>query len=451
MTLTNDEQATIKRLVAKLNKKKAGNQTNYRYYYQKNIVPFIGIKDPLKQRSLSFMLGWGTQAVDLISERINFLNFYSEHNNADWVKEVNNVFHLNDFTNVEQAIKRDAGVVGTTYSSVWYGDPENNEPEIFITAESPLSTYGEMNLRSGLLDIAVQLNTFGEDLLVNLYTRNEIITAVRNKQGSWEELERVQHGFNQVPIFQHVSNADTMYPRGRTEITPALKTLIDDGIRALGDASRIRTYHADPLFFLKGLETKNLTDSNGNIVNNLSQLADSIINLPYNSTDGYAPSVEQITGTDPNVSLEVVDRLGKLAAREIGVSPAQFGFSTVNPSSAEAMNEADKGLILKTQTRIPQYSKTYKQMAKFVLKLKNIEVNADEMATLDTVFRRPSTPTPASFADYLSKMNAVGIFDKELPSFVYRGMEMSSVEILELKDWLANKPETETPENDIAL
>jgi len=445
MALTSDEQAIIKKLAKKLNTKKTGNNTNYRYYYQKNLVPLLGIKDPTKQRALSFMLGWASTAVDLVSERINLLNFYSEDANAEWLKDINNTFNVNNYSNIENALKRDAATVGTTYASVWWGDLDNNEPEIFMTAESPLSTYGEMNLRTGLLDVALQVTTMGDDYIGTLYTKNEIITVVRNKQNNWEELERIEHGYNEVPMFQFVNNADTMYPRGRSEITPALKTITDDGIRAFADSSRIRSYHSDPILFLKNLETKNLTDSNGNPVNNLSQLADSIINLPYNDAEKVSPDLQQIMSSDPNIALETVDRLAKLAAREIGVSPAQYGFNTVNPSSAEAMNEADKGLILKVSTRIPQYSKTNKHMAKFILKLKGIEVPQNELETLDTVFKRPSTPTPASFADYMAKMNAVGIFEKELPSFVYRGMEMSNVEILELKNWLKNNPNTEPP------
>lgn len=442
MALSSEEQALVKKLVKKLNGKRPNNQENYRFYYQKNLVPLLGVKDPRKQRALSFMLGWGSQAVDLPAQRINFLNFFNE-TNAEWVKEVNNVFHANDFSNIENAIKRDAGTVGTTYASVWYGDKDNNEPEIFMTAESPISTYGEMNLRSGLLDVAIQLTNMGGEYVATLYTKNETIICVRDNKGNWNEIERIEHGLNQVPIFQYVNDADTMYPRGKTEITPALKSIIQDGIRAFSDSSRIRSYYSDPMFFLSGLETKNLKDANGNDVTNISQLADSIINLPYNENNDYAPTLQQITANDPNVALETVDRLAKLAAREIGVSPSQYGFDTVNPPSAEAMNEADKGLILKVNQRIPQYSKTNKQIARFVLKLKEIEVPEQELATLDTVFKRPSTPTPASFADYMSKMQAVGIFDRELPSFVYRGMEMSNVEILELKNWLDNNPTTE--------
>lgn len=439
--LTDELHDAIKKYARKLDEKRPANQENYRLYYQKAVVPFLGIHDSAKQRTLSFVLGWASQPVDMLNERINYLNFYAP-GGGEWVDTINNSFTVNDFSAVENALQRDTGCVGTTYSNVWYGDENAGEPSVFITPESPLSTIGTLNPRNGLVEKGCQFYNKGGDWYAILYTKNETYSAVKLKnKNEWEELrpERIEHGLGQTPLFQIVNNADTMYPLGRTEITPAIKSIYQEGVRTFGDSSRIRSYFADPIRFIRGLETKGLMDTEGRLYTDFSQLSNRINTLPYNEDAGYSPEVQELTPNDPNIILESLDRLGKLMAREIGVSPSQIGFDTVNPASAEAMNEADKGLILRAQTRIPQYAKTYKQMARFVLKLKGIDVPTQELESLDVVFKRPSTPTPATFADFMSKMKAVGMFEEELPSFVYRGMEMNAVEIDELKEWLAKK------------
>ena len=60
----------------------------------------------------------------------------------------------------------------------------------------------------------------------------------------------------------------------------------------------------------------------------------------------------------------------------------------------------------------------------------------EEWNTIESVFMRPETPTPQASADRVVKLNAMGLFERELPTWVYREIGLSEVEIKETQEFI---------------
>jgi SAM-dependent methyltransferase len=128
----------------------------------------------------------------------------------------------------------------------------------------------------------------------------------------------------------------------------------------------------------------------------------------------------------------MIEKVARLAAREMGVPPSYLGFDSINPTSADAINAAESALIKRADERVRQLKRTYKKLGTVTLAVAGRE-RPENWNEIDSVFRNTQVVTPSASADRLSKNVAVGLYEKEYPDFVYRELGMSPAEIVEIK------------------
>lgn len=439
MALSLSEISNIERLEKKLRQKVILNQKPENYYYGNLTTKDLGVSTPPRFRYLNTVLGWGAAAVDTLDERVKFQGFYSPNNNVD---ELNRQFRENFLEVLQRPASLDAFITGIGFISTGMGDQELGEPDVIYRSESPNELTGDYNIRTLSMDSAIKLSQTGNIINATLWLADRTVTLVKDvKSKTWYEVERDEHELGFVPISPIINGYDSKYRMGRTEITTALKGHIDEGMRVLLGASVAREFFALPLRALTGGNPDDFKNEDGSPMNVWDLIAGKVMNIPYNAVESVMPTFEQLPGANPENIMNLIPPLARLAAREIGVPPSYFGFETANPTAADAIILADGKVIAKAKNRIPERQMAWKQAFGYGQRMLYGTL-PDEWDAVEATFMRPETPTPAAAADRMSKMNAMGVFEKSLPEFVYRELGMREVEILQLKQYLQTQQGT---------
>jgi hypothetical protein len=107
-----------------------------------------------------------------------------------------------------------------------------------------------------------------------------------------------------------------------------------------------------------------------------------------------------------------IDMLTAKLAAIASLPPHYMGLSTNNPASADAIRSAEAALIKKAQRKQRALGEAWEDTITLAMLVENGEV-PDTIATLETVWGDPATPTIAQAADASMKLLSVGITDVE--------------------------------------
>lgn len=434
------EVSAVDKLEAQLERAKKSNYKKNKYYYQKNRIKDLGINTPPSLVGMQVQLGWCKMAVDVLAERINWRGYYNpEASNAELAEItewLNGLYKDNFFEGEQQLALKDALTTGTGFISVGAGDVENGEPEVIWIAENSSTITVQYNKRKRTVESAFKLiagQKREEDTAI-LWLPDSTVELYRRGE-DWAEYDRDDHGAGVVGVVPIFNNSDSNYVYGRSEISRSLRDLMDSAKRTLVNAEINREYYARPQRFLIGVDAGDveLIDEHGSKM--IKTAAGDMVYLPYNNSDSVAPTISEFSANSPNAVMEMIKPIAVMAAREIGVPPSYMGFDAVNPSSADAINAAEAALTKRADARIVQLKRAYRRLANVSMAYAGRD-KPENWNSIDTIFDRTETLTPSAAADRSAKLSAVGIYEKELPNYLYRELGFSDAEIVELKDYL---------------
>lgn len=444
MAITVDESREIQNFESRLQRFAEVNNKKNKYYYQENRVKDLGVNTPKFMQNLDVVVGWPAASVDIQLERINCLGFYSPNEDDSNVQWLNSLWKQNYFESDQKNHQKDSMITGVSFISIAPGNVEKGEPEVLWMSENSSNITVDYDPRTRRVTRAFKrVKGPKKSFLGVLWTPNETIEMIKKEnQSQWEEVSRDVHNLGFVPVVPVFNSADSMFPYGKTEITKTIRSYTDIAMRIILSSEVMREYYARPVRAIIGgnpSDFDNLIVHEGKLVWKLA--SGDIINIPTSyGKDGKEidQRFEEFGSEDPTNVLKMIEFYGRLVAREIGVPPSYMGFDTINPSSADAINAADSKLIQRANQRIPQLKRTYKQLAEFSLKVAGREIG-EGFANTEANFARTDTITPQAAADRVSKLNAVGIFDKEMPEWVYRELNLNDVEIQQTKNFISAK------------
>lgn len=432
------------------------NREKFKYRYQQIQVKDWGISTPDRLLSMNTVLGWAGHAVDVLIERLSFRGFWSpEQGQDELVGWLNGIYNDNAMETAQSFFMADLFTAGTSYFSVGAGDPDKSEAPILWRPESPSSTFGHLNPRTNRLDNSLTLS-MSDDREVEtavLYLPHTTQTFKRNTRGGsgkWLLHSTDTHNLGRVPMVTAANAPDSNYPRGRSVISPALRGFVDAGMETLLNAGVIREFTAGPIKAVIGMDQADLIREDGTEIDRGELLQSKLLNLPYNSAEQVMPQLVQLQTQNPQVVFDMLKGYAKLAAQEIGVPASDFGFETVNPTSADAIRENDKRIIKRASAKLPALKQAYSELAELSMLITDTPL-PDDWTLIEPVFSRVETTTPQAAADRVIKMQQSGVFDTLLPLWVYRDLGLTEQEIKETQAFIKQKEGTNLIESLISL
>lgn len=428
------------------------NRDKNDYYYQKKNPTLFSTTDLIINQQCKSITGWATSAVDVIVDKIKMEGYYNPDPSDADLEEVtqwlNDIYRDNFFESEQNYAHKDSSITGTSFISVGKGIVENGEPEILWIAENSSTMTVDFDRRTRSVKSAFKIYKGDEDKddTAILYLPNSTINLKRSGNG-WEETSRDDHELGFVAVVPVFNNADSRYMHGKSDITPSLRYFIDTAQRILYETETNLRRLSSPIRYVAGMSDKDLEGIKQNGSSVLKFQKGDFLYLPNNLVDAaqggapIVPTIGQLPANDPNIVLNMIQSIARLAAHEAGVPETTFGFSTVNPTSADAINAADNGLNKRAAARIEQLKRTYKLLAKVSLAVAE-KSQPENWNLIDSVFKNTQVSSPNAVADKLSKEVAIGLFDKEYPEFLYRELGYSAAEIIDLKRVVRNNTNT---------
>lgn len=401
MSLTSDELGLINHLVTKLKHHDSKNGELERYYEGKNRLKDLGISIPPSLKLIDSVVGWAGTAVDVLEERLDFEGYIGDNYG------LNEIYRANELDLEASLGHKDALVYGVGFVVV--GKGMEGEPDPLITIESPKRMTAIYDLRSRRLLAALLLNrnSAAEPSTGSLYLPDQTIYLEFYK-GRPLDVARDVHNLGRVPVAPLVNNPRSGDPDGRSEISRAVRSITDSGVRTMLGAEVAREFYSAPQRYVMGAKEDMFLDADGNPLNPWSVIQGRVLGVPYNDDDNVMPTVGQFNANSPQPYFDQVRMLAQMMAAETAIPASYFGFQTDNPSSADAIRQMEARLVKRAERRQKQFGRTWTEVARLALLVRDGELPADFQA-IRPIWRDASTPTRAAAADEAVKLIQAGV------------------------------------------
>lgn len=402
MSLTNDEVLLIEALVEKLRRHQWQNAIRERYYESKNRLKDLNISIPPGLKNLDTVVGWGGTVVDVLEERLDFEGYIGGDQFG-----LSEIYRANELDLESSQGHKDALIYGTGF--VFIGKGMEGEPDPLITIESPKRATAMYDMRTRR-PIAALLANWADDGTVesgSVYLANETIYFERMNR-TYVEAFRDVHNLGRVPCAPLINNPRSGDPWGRSEITRAVISLVDSAVRTLVGAEVAREFFSAPQRYILGADESAFLTADGQPTSGWSVIQGRVLGLPYNDDAGVMPQVGQFQSNSPAPYFEQIRAYANLLAAESAIPSSYLGYPSDNPASADAIRAMEARLVKKAERRQKQFGRTWQEVARLALLIRDGEVPAD-FGAVRPIWRDSSTPTMAASADAAVKLIQAGV------------------------------------------
>jgi hypothetical protein len=430
MPLNSSEYANIDGLYNQLRRFDAVNLEKQYLYEGKNKVKPLGIAIDPKLVRVQTSLGWVSTVVNVFEERLDFQGFLDKSGSTG----IQDIVRANDLDLESTLAHRDALIYGVGFVAVGSGNPELGEPTPLITVESPKKFTADYDLRTRRIKsaLSVNRNMKGQPISGALYLDNETI-YLEYLNSKWVESFRDVHNLGRVPVARIVNNPRTGEVNGSSEITPAVKDIIDSATRTLQHMAITSEFYSAPKYALLGAARDAMEDSDGNPINALKAITGNVWDIPLNDDAGtpIMPQLEQMTASSPTPFIDQIKLYAQLLSQATGVPSNYLGFHTDNPTSADALKAMEIRLIKASERKQISFARGWMEVARLALLVRDGEVPEDFNQNVSVQWKDPAQITQSAAADATFKLIQAGVLlpDSEV-TYSRLGMTDTDKEIL---------------------
>ena len=321
----------IEYLRRKLEQKRTRVLLRYDYYEMKNHVKDFNITTPEIFRNLNAVLGWCGKAADSMADRLVFREF--ENDNFD----LNEIFMMNNGD-----ILFDSAVLSATIAScsfIYIAPDRDGYPRLRVIDGAnatgridPVTGmltegYAVLERKDGTLDGKPTLEAYfvpGKTTIINRV--NGISKPYINK-APYPLL---------VPI---VYRPDARRPFGHSRISRSCMGIMQGALRTLKRSEISAEYYSFPQKYILGMS------QDAEEMNKEKASMSTLLRIDKDE-DGDKPTVGQFTQQSMSPYTEQIRTYAALFAGETGLTLDDLGFTTDNPSSAEAIKASHENLRL---------------------------------------------------------------------------------------------------------
>jgi hypothetical protein len=416
--LSSDEQSLIGEMLERLSHYDIKNQVKEDYYEAKQKVTQLGLSLPPAFKNLQTTVGWAGTTVDVLRERLEWEGWTSDTGDDFGLRDV----YLENQLHVDSGkLIMDALIFGTAFLVVGAAQPGSGEPNPLITVESPRRMTGIWNARTRRLSAALGVNAVdgntGKVTDVTLYLPNANIRAESSGDGDWFELERNEHNLGRVLVVQVFNRTRASKQGGKSEITRAIRSYVDIGVRTLTGMEVSREFYAFPQRYILGAEKEMFQNSDGTMRPGWQTMMSSIWAAPDvledktdSTSERHRVDVGQFPQGSPEPFLAILRNLTQMVAGESGMPAHYFGFATDNPASADAIRAGEQRLIKQAEERQAGFGAGLNEAGKLAILVRDGKL-PDGINALTSKWRDPATPTQAASADAITKLVGAGVLD----------------------------------------
>ncbi len=422
--LTSDELELINRMHSELVKFRRKNEEKWRYYDGEVNLKNMEIAVPSTMISVEASIGWGGVIVDALDERIDWLGWSADGDQAEGLQRVARENLLSTEFN---KVKLDSLVTGVGFLEVTAGG--DGEPDVIINAVSSSDATYIWDDRANRVaaGLVVKTGPEGEEFLT-LYMLDRTVNVVRANGVSTVTRHWHRRGRCGLVAFPNKSRAGRV--RGQSELTKPVRYAIDHAQRTILEMEYNREIYTTPQKWFANILPEDLGfDSESEVeMSEFDRIKKGFdvamtraVILPVqegeNGQNGPNPVTGQYQSAPPTPYIDELKMITQLLASYSGIPSSWFGFHTDNPPSAEGQRALESRNVKMSERRCTAYSGPMDSDVAFIVqsilaaryKGEVVEPSAEWLAGVVSRWRDPATPTVAAATDAVVKQIGSGM------------------------------------------
>lgn len=405
--LTEDEYEKLTELANAFNYHSGRNATKDKYYEGHVTLSDVnlGIALPKPLNELVIGCNWGQKAVDALAARSMFDGFVGNGGNIDGLSKM-----IADNRLVAEYTKacRDELKYGCVFATLSADDSIGCR----IRFHSPSSASALWNGEKGRIDCGLAIIDTAPDesqkdtwtpSIVNFYTDTDII--VLERYGSQWTAERHTHQMKRPLMEPLIWNSTNSKPFGRSRLKRAIRSLIDEYIRTVANATIALEFDTTPQKYILGVTDKQYDAITSD---KFKQYVGSILAATTNPETGENPDFGQLAQGSLNPHVEKMRMTATQFAAATGLTVTDVGVvNDANPTSSDAILAQSQTLVLMAQqlnTTNGDALRTIACMAQAISRNVTLEELTDEERNIMAHFKNPAMPSVAVTADAAIKI-----------------------------------------------
>lgn len=435
MPLTDDEEATLRRLRSRLdrdvrgwptpgrNKRRLGFQALDAYYDGEQRLEQLGLAVPDDLREFVTIVAWPGTQVDAVVERQQVEGFrlpgQSESDGGLW-----EVWQANDLDSESPMARIDRSVFGRGYYCVGTNDDLREIP--LVTVESPMQMTHEWSSRLRKVTSAARFyhdDDTGKRIRKATLYADGVTTWVVAAGRGWEIEDRDEHGYP-IPVVP-LANKPRTHDRYGSSQMGRIIGLTDAAARALTLAQVATEVMGIPQRTAAGMTQADFKDpATGEALTAWEAYFGAVW-----ATSNKDAKFHQFTAADLGNFVKIVGHYAQLVAGVTGLPMRYLGQLSDNPPSADGIRADESRLVKTCEMQNSAEAGALERVMQLVRQFQTGEDDPSLMA-METMHRNPATPTVAQAADAAVKLHSEGIISKRQAR---RDMGYSSVQITNME------------------
>lgn len=406
--LPDAEREKLAELIEIYNKHKPANEIKRKYY--EGHIPLsdvnLGLALPQGLHGLEIGCAWGEKAVDVLAARSMFDGFVGR-NGAD-AETMTEICRKNRLVAEYSKACRDQLKYGCTFATLSRDEAAGcrirwHSPETAAAVWD--GTRGRIGYGLAIIDSAKDdaKKENWRPAVVNLYTDDAVWVLIRTDE-EWKAV-KYENKMGRPLMEPLVWNATSAKPFGRSRLKYSVRRLIDGYIRTVANASIGLEFATSPQKYLLGVSDDQYDTITGD---KFQSYVGAVIAATANPETGEKPTFGQLSQGTLEPHVQQLRMLATQFGAATGLSAVDVGvINDANPSSAEAINAADRSLVLMAeQLNISNGDALYNiaLMAQAIASDKTLEELTAEEREIMAHFKNPATPSVSATADAALKI-----------------------------------------------
>jgi hypothetical protein len=380
------------------------NLIRAQYYDQHNVLKDLQIAIPPHLTNLELVLGWPAKAVDVLARRCKLDGFVVPGVDDDPFG-VKDLWRDNDMHIELPQTLTSAFVHSCAFLTVTQGDASMGEPEVLISTQSALYASGLWDARRRRLRAALtitDMDDIGRVTAWALFMYGVTITA-RCIGERWQ-VERYTHTLDRLPVELIPYKPRLDRPFGCSRISRTVMGLSDSALRTLFRMEVHAEFFSSPQRYAMGADESMFVDADGNPLNQWEAILGRVWAAGRDPDTGDVPQLGQFAQASPQPHTEQLRSLAAMFCSETSLPLNALGIVQDNPSSADAIEAAERDLIIEARFAMDCFGpRLARAMATAVQIRDNLDTAPEELRHLDVLWRDPENPPQSAAGDFLIK------------------------------------------------
>ncbi len=383
------------------------NMLRGQYYDQHNVLKDLEIAIPPHLTDLELVLGWPAKAVDALARRCKLDGFVVPGMEDDpfGIKEM---WRANDMHIELPQTLTSSLVHSCSFLTVTQGDVSQGEPEVLISSQSALYAAGVWDSRRRRLKYAMTITDMDELGRVAgwaLFMPQMTVTATFDMSAGRWFIRRFEHTLNRLPVEVLPYSPRLDRPFGRSRISRAVMGLSDSALRTLFRMEVHAEFFSSPQRYAMGADESMFVDEDGEPISQWEAILGRVWAAGRDPDTGDVPQLGQFAQSSPQAHTDQLRSLAAMFCSETSLPLNALGIVQDNPSSAEAIEAAERDLIGAARDATDVWGpRIARAMVTAVQIRDNLDDPPAELLNLDTLWRDPEEPMRSAAGDFLLKV-----------------------------------------------